>query len=116
MSTPTRAWLDFPGPWPSVSARLSVAVLSYNVLAQLFIKRELYPFASKNALRWGHRQKQLLSEILASQADIIALQEVDNYKTFWQPKLFAAGYDVVHLSKDGHPSRAGSQKSKGSMH
>ncbi len=83
------------------------------MLAQLFIKRELYPFASKNALRWGHRQKQLLSEIIASQADIIALQEVDNCKTFWQPKLFAAGYEVVHLSKDDHPSRAGSQKGKG---
>ncbi len=40
-------------------------------IGQGFIKRELYPFASKQALRWGHRQKQLWTEIKESQADIV---------------------------------------------
>jgi endonuclease/exonuclease/phosphatase family metal-dependent hydrolase len=57
------------------------------------------------ALDWRTRRWSLLSEILKHGADLLALQEVDQYHDLFAPALHAAGYDSTfqHVRS---PSRA----------
>ncbi len=56
---------------------MSMKLVSYNVLAETYIKPERYPHTDPEWLKPAIRQPALLSEIVAMNADIIALQEVE---------------------------------------
>lgn len=88
-----RELLDLPGQTLSQDG-FQVMIMSYNVLAQALIRRELFP-TSGLALKWGTRSQVLLSEFKHYDADIICLQEVDalQYESFWKPQFDAMGYD-----------------------
>lgn len=63
----------------------------------LGFQRELFPFASKAALRWQSRMPLFEAEIKQLQTDIICLQEVDapNVPSFWKPFLESLGMIVL---------------------
>jgi len=42
--------------------------------------------------RWKARSKALADELASIDADVLALQELDQYDDFWRPKLEAMGY------------------------
>lgn len=50
-------------------------IMSYNVLAQHMINREIYPYTSATALKWATRKANLVKEIAQVNADIVCLQE-----------------------------------------
>lgn len=56
-----------------------------------------------DCLNWSHRQKLLLEEISNSGADIIALEEVDHFKDFFEPALSRAGFVGHFLPKPSSP-------------
>ena len=69
------------------TARFSV--VSYNLLAQSRIRGPKYPYCGRGVIKWQLRRKLLLDEIGSLRADILCLQEVDNYESFWRPELRA---------------------------
>ncbi|KAF8641035.1 hypothetical protein AX17_000680 [Amanita inopinata Kibby_2008] len=68
---------------------LRIKVLTFNLLAQCLVRRELFP--TSNCLRASQREPMLHCEILSQNADIVCLQEVDRLEKL-MPILEAAGY------------------------
>ncbi|WWC66121.1 uncharacterized protein I206_100021 [Kwoniella pini CBS 10737] len=59
----------------------NVKIVTWNVLAQTLVRRELFP--GSDCLRWSDRKAMLLAELEHhSQADIICLQECDRVKEY----------------------------------
>ncbi|OUZ99338.1 Endonuclease/exonuclease/phosphatase [Macleaya cordata] len=89
----------------SLESRACVAgtfsVLSYNVLADFYVNKEIYNFCPTWALTWEYRRQNLLREIIGYKADIICLQEVqsDHFEDFFKPELVKRGYSVVYKKK-----------------
>ena len=73
---------------------LPLTLLSYNLLAQSLVRRDLFPYSSRSSLKVAFRRDNLLAELLEADADVMALQEVDAdlMANFWSKKLEAAGY------------------------
>lgn len=82
-------------------AQMPFTVMCYNVLAQIYATRHVYPYCPVWALSWEFRKAQLVRELLLNNTDIISLQEVqaNHFETFFQPALDKAGYDGVYKKK-----------------
>ncbi|CAK9102628.1 Carbon catabolite repressor protein 4 homolog 1 (CCR4 homolog 1) [Durusdinium trenchii] len=85
---------------------LALRVASYNVLAQTKLKGPQYAYCKARDINWHQRRQVLLDEILAFEADILCLQEVDHFEDWWQPRLGEAGYDGT-FQKRGRRHREG---------
>ncbi|KAJ0400894.1 hypothetical protein P43SY_004506 [Pythium insidiosum] len=78
-----------------------LSVLSYNVLSQMGARRLLRgdaAYVDSALLSFLHRRDVLLREVLSYDADILCLQEADDYDDFWFVRLTDAGYDSVFAS------------------
>jgi len=42
-----------------------------------------------------------MDELISFNADVLCLQEVDNYDNWWRPQLQAAGYDGLFVKRGG---------------
>lgn len=89
---------------PKVTSKSSspkIKVMSYNVLAQCLIRRELF-LTSGNALKWATRSKVLLREIMYYEPDLLCLQEVDahQYDTFWRDTLHKIGFEAKYFKSE----------------
>ncbi|KAK2077208.1 hypothetical protein QBZ16_004842 [Prototheca wickerhamii] len=62
---------------------------------------EAHPCTPPWALGWSYRAPNLLREILACEADVLCLQEVQSnaFYDFWAPQLAEAGYAAVFKKK-----------------
>ncbi|EDK46644.1 conserved hypothetical protein [Lodderomyces elongisporus NRRL YB-4239] len=74
--------------------KLSVKIMSYNILAQCLIRRSLFPTNGK-ILKWYIRKEILLAELRWYDPDILCLQECDKlqFHNFWQSELAKLGYE-----------------------
>lgn len=74
--------------------KFSIKIMSYNILAQCLIRRDLYPTNGK-ILKWSLRSRILLEELRWYDSGILCLQECDKvqYLHFWQENLKILGYD-----------------------
>ncbi|KAF9111428.1 hypothetical protein BGX27_004942 [Mortierella sp. AM989] len=70
--------------------------MTYNLLAQALVRRDMFPHASQKALRWKFRRQNLLQEFLAFGPDLACLQEVDFWDEFYYPNLTKAGYETAY--------------------
>ncbi|KAA8538081.1 hypothetical protein F0562_027689 [Nyssa sinensis] len=79
----------------------SFSVLSYNILADLYVSSNVYSYCPTWALTWEYRLEHLLNEILSYNADILCLQEVqsDHFKDFLKPEMAEFGYSVIYKKK-----------------
>eukprot|EP01113_Clastostelium_recurvatum_P040485 TRINITY_DN6299_c0_g1_i1.p1 TRINITY_DN6299_c0_g1~~TRINITY_DN6299_c0_g1_i1.p1 ORF type:complete len:308 (+),score=61.69 TRINITY_DN6299_c0_g1_i1:133-924(+) len=73
--------------------------MTYNVLCQGMINRNVYPYCTSTALRWKGRRANLEREFRQLQPDIACLQECDNFESFWQPLAASCGYHAVFLPR-----------------
>ncbi|CAI5760495.1 unnamed protein product [Candida verbasci] len=82
---------------PSVTDKLAITIMSYNILAQTLIRRELYSTNGK-ILKWHIRSKVLLDEITHYNPSILTLQECDKiqYNSFWKQHLTKLGYECKY--------------------
>ncbi|KAF8078530.1 Endonuclease/exonuclease/phosphatase [Lyophyllum atratum] len=84
-----RPWIPIqPSHEPQHNAQ-RVKVLTWNLLAQCLVRRDLFP--TSNCLKAGQREHMLYRELLATQADVLCLQEVDRLEKLL-PALENAGY------------------------
>jgi CCR4-NOT transcription complex subunit 6 len=76
-------------------------VLSYNLLADLYASAEQFGYCPSWALHWPYRRSNLLRELLAYNADILCLQEVQSthFTDFFAPELARAGYTAIFKRK-----------------
>eukprot|EP00457_Paulinella_chromatophora_P004206 gb/GEZN01004216.1/.p1 GENE.gb/GEZN01004216.1/~~gb/GEZN01004216.1/.p1 ORF type:complete len:648 (-),score=30.14 gb/GEZN01004216.1/:29-1972(-) len=91
---------------PSVpTAERNFKTLNYNVLAQLYATKQIYPYAETWVLQWSYRKNLLLREILSHNADVVCLQEVqaNHFETFFHPEMSQAGYDGIFKRKTREP-------------
>ncbi|KXN89942.1 putative RNA exonuclease C9B6.11c [Leucoagaricus sp. SymC.cos] len=86
-----RPWLKVPPCSEQISteSRLQVKILTWNLLAQCLVRRELFP--TSDCLKAGQRGQMLQNELLLPDADILCLQEVDRLEKIL-PILDRAGY------------------------
>ncbi|OCH95803.1 Endonuclease/exonuclease/phosphatase [Obba rivulosa] len=86
-----RDWLDVQMSSSSVLGQ-RVRVMTWNLLAQCLVRRELFP--TSDCLKASQREHMLYREILSHNADIYCLQEVDRVEKLL-PILEKAGYSTV---------------------
>eukprot|EP00004_Rigifila_ramosa_P000909 TRINITY_DN10919_c0_g1_i1.p1 TRINITY_DN10919_c0_g1~~TRINITY_DN10919_c0_g1_i1.p1 ORF type:complete len:354 (+),score=58.23 TRINITY_DN10919_c0_g1_i1:549-1610(+) len=71
-----------------------VRVVCYNILAEVYANPQLYAYTPLWALSSQYRQMRILEELVASQADVICLQEVDAdmFHSVLVPELSRRGF------------------------
>ncbi|KDO23357.1 hypothetical protein SPRG_11449 [Saprolegnia parasitica CBS 223.65] len=84
-----------------LSTKETVSVLSYNLMRQLHATNNYKPYCAEYILGSTRRKDQLLAEITAYDADVLCLQEVDDYELYWIHALNALGYDSVYHRRPG---------------
>ena len=58
-------------------AQETITALSYNILCDKYCTQSQYGYTPTAALAWDHRKELILAEIRERDADIVALQEID---------------------------------------
>ncbi|KAI0036603.1 Endonuclease/exonuclease/phosphatase [Vararia minispora EC-137] len=86
-----RQWRSLAAPDPGSR---SLKILTWNLLAQCLIRRELFP--NSDCLRASQREHMTFEELFTPRADVLCLQETDRSAKF-RPALDKAGYDY-HLA------------------
>ncbi|KAG1684516.1 hypothetical protein DVH05_011030 [Phytophthora capsici] len=77
-------------------------VMTYNVLAQCYIRSTFFPYCKSSELRWKKRSQSLEAVFASSlpvSPDVICLQEVDNYNEFWAAAMKKLGYKGIFIKK-----------------
>ncbi|KAI0652266.1 Endonuclease/exonuclease/phosphatase [Trametes meyenii] len=87
-----REWVDVNPTGASIPGQ-TVRVMTWNVLAQTLVRRELFP--TSDCLKASQREHMLYREIASHKADICCLQEVDRTEKLF-PELRKAGYAWVY--------------------
>jgi mRNA deadenylase 3'-5' endonuclease subunit Ccr4 len=78
----------------------TINVMTYNILAQCLIHRELYPYCKeKNTLKLSYRSKLFMKEFESLQPDIATFQEVDNFNEIYIKFFINLGYDYKYIKK-----------------
>ncbi|OQS06757.1 hypothetical protein THRCLA_01225 [Thraustotheca clavata] len=85
-----------------LAGKETVSILSYNVMRQMHATPKYKPYCHEYVLSAARRKELLLEEILSYDADIVCLQEVDDYELYWVTRLNAAGYDSVYHQRTGN--------------
>lgn len=91
-----------PGSWgPGVSTVGNFRVLSYNILAEVYATRQMYPLCDTWSLSWPYRRTILFEEIAKVDPDVLCLQEVqvDHFENDIKPFMDSIGYSGHHDQK-----------------
>ena len=91
----------YTDPSTPINSSNTFKTVCYNVLAQIYATRQVYPYTTIWALSWEYRRNLLLREIISHNADVICLQEVqsNHFEQFFQPQLSKHGYDSIFKKK-----------------
>jgi CCR4-NOT transcription complex subunit 6 len=68
-------------------------------LAQCYTRSSWFPWCPSAALKWKARSAALLRDIDSLAPDVLMLQEVDEYSTFWAPQMQQRGYTGVYKKR-----------------
>ncbi|CAK9854912.1 unnamed protein product [Sphagnum jensenii] len=78
-----------------------IRIISYNILAQAYVKSSLFPHSPSSCLRWKARSEAILERLLSFDADFLCLQELDEFESFYKWKLDEHGYSSVYVQRSG---------------
>ncbi|KAG6687568.1 hypothetical protein I3842_11G078400 [Carya illinoinensis] len=76
-------------------------LVSYNILAQVYVKSSLFPHSPSPCLRWKARSHSILSVLKNFGADFLCLQEVDEYDSFYKGQMESLGYSSIYVQRSG---------------
>lgn len=76
-------------------------VISYNILAELYATKQMYPYSDSWSLSWPYRRAMIQQELDEAQGDVVCMQEVqaDHYEQHLNPFMNVLGYDGVFKQK-----------------
>lgn len=84
----------------------TLSVIQYNVLADALSGPDAgFTSMPPCDLAFGARRAKLLGKIIAEDADVVCLQEVDHYHDAFKPAMDAAGYDGIYREDEWSPCR-----------
>ncbi|KAK1582407.1 hypothetical protein Q3G72_014650 [Acer saccharum] len=75
-------------------------LVSYNMLAQSYIRLPYYSYSPPGCLDWMNRSKAILTLLRELRSDFLCLQELEAYD-FYKTKLETYGYYSVYIQRDG---------------
>lgn len=103
--------IDTPRLWQTVNqaevqaGSMEFKVMSYNILSQELLERHMYLYSKcrDQDLQWDNRVRALLTQIIAHNADIVCLQEVeqDHWLQDIRDTLAEQGYAGVYKKQTG---------------
>uniref|UniRef100_A0A0D9WG34 Endonuclease/exonuclease/phosphatase domain-containing protein n=1 Tax=Leersia perrieri TaxID=77586 RepID=A0A0D9WG34_9ORYZ len=74
-------------------------LVSYNILAQVYVKSSFFPHSPSACLKWKARSKAVLSELKSFEADLMCIQELDEYDTFYKKNMENSGYASIYIQR-----------------
>lgn len=77
------------------------SLVSYNILAQAYVKSSLFPHSPASSLKWKARSKAILNVLKNLGADFLCLQEVDEYESFYKGNMESSGYSSTYIQRSG---------------
>lgn len=107
MTTPIPKWsptfvpIQSPEHTEVSSSAPLVRIVSYNILAQSYVKGISFPHSPSPCLRWKNRSKAVLERLLSFDADVLCLQELDEYESYYKSRLTREGYSSVYIQRSG---------------
>ncbi|KAL9263585.1 Carbon catabolite repressor protein 4 homolog 4-like protein [Drosera capensis] len=81
--------------------RFKFSMVSYNILAQVYVKSAFFPHSPSACLKWKQRSQAVLSLLKNLEADFLCLQEVDEYYEFYKAKMEQTGYTGIYVQRNG---------------
>lgn len=85
----------------SSSEAYKFSVVSYNILAQVFVKSSYFPHSPKPCLRWKARSQAVLTVLGDLGADFLCIQELDEYDSFYKDNMERHGYSSIYIQRSG---------------
>ncbi|KAL6619310.1 hypothetical protein ACP70R_034449 [Stipagrostis hirtigluma subsp. patula] len=76
-------------------------LVSYNILAQVYVKSAIFPHSPSACLKWKSRSKAVLTELKSFDADLMCIQELDEYDTFYKKNMENSGYSSIYIQRSG---------------
>ncbi|GAV82740.1 Exo_endo_phos domain-containing protein [Cephalotus follicularis] len=76
-------------------------LISYNILAQVYVKSSLFPHSPSPCLKWKTRSQEILTVLKNLDADFFCLQEVDEYDGFYKTNMDSYGYSSIYIQRSG---------------
>ncbi|KAL4384577.1 hypothetical protein GQ457_15G007670 [Hibiscus cannabinus] len=76
-------------------------LVSYNILAQVYVKSSLFPHSPSPCLRWKARSQAILTILKNLGADFFSLQEVDEFDSFYKKSMEGLGYSSIYIQRSG---------------
>ncbi|XP_011082141.1 carbon catabolite repressor protein 4 homolog 4-like isoform X1 [Sesamum indicum] len=85
----------------SKPASFKFRLVSYNILAQAYVKSTYFPHSPAPCLKWKARSQAILTILKSLEADFLCLQEVDEYDTFYKKNMENLGYASIYIQRSG---------------
>ncbi|KAJ8555287.1 hypothetical protein K7X08_012783 [Anisodus acutangulus] len=75
--------------------------VSYNILAQAYVKSALFPHSPGPCLKWKARSQAILTVLKSLGTDFLCLQELDEYDSFYKSNIERVGYSSIYIQRSG---------------
>ncbi|KAJ9152407.1 hypothetical protein P3X46_025975 [Hevea brasiliensis] len=76
-------------------------LVSYNILAQVYVKSSLFPHSPSPCLKWKSRSQAILTILKNLGASFLCLQELDEYDSFYKQNIENHGYSSIYIQRSG---------------
>ncbi|KAK1285220.1 hypothetical protein QJS10_CPB20g01082 [Acorus calamus] len=76
-------------------------LVSYNILAQVYVKSSFFPHSPSPSLKWKARSQAILTVLKSFKADFLCIQELDEYDSFYKAKMGSLGYSSMYVQRTG---------------
>eukprot|EP00736_Rhodelphis_marinus_P011110 Rmarinus@m.26671 len=74
-------------------------ITQYNILAKNLCEQRYFPYAKACNLDWEVRKHKIVEESLFSNPDIVCLQELDEYDTWFKPSFEKRGFSSHYVKR-----------------
>nr|CCA20442.1 conserved hypothetical protein [Albugo laibachii Nc14] len=80
-------------------SRKKITIVQFNILARNLASQTHFPYVIESRLTWDNRKQILLRQLEGLDADILCLEELSDYWTFFKSELGERGYDSVYVKR-----------------
>jgi hypothetical protein len=75
-----------------------IKIMTYNILSPLTLKKYRYKYTDDKNITFDYRKENLLLEISYYLPDILCLQEISHFDTFWNSSLLRFDYNSIYFT------------------
>ncbi|XP_072962728.1 carbon catabolite repressor protein 4 homolog 4 isoform X2 [Typha angustifolia] len=85
----------------SICTGFRFRLVSYNILAQVYVKSSSFPHSPSSCLKWKSRSQAILADLKNIDADFLCIQELDEYDRFYKKIMESFGYSSLYIQRTG---------------